>query len=131
MLFEDSCQAWAKGPVFPNVYQRYKEYGYAPIKDKNLEFGSAKQKLSQEEIILIDYVVDAFGKYSGTVLSFFTHEEDPWKEARGHLGMEDPSSNIISRNNINKYFSNVVKEFGIKEPSDISKYSDYMFEKIV
>ena len=131
MLFDDCCQAWVKGPVFPNVYQRYKGYGYAPIRDKNLEFESAKCKLSSDEILTIDCVVDAFGKYSGTVLSYFTHEEDPWKEARGHLGPEDPGSDIISTDSINKYFSNVVKEFDIKGPRDIYKYSNHMLRKTI
>ena len=30
-MIEEDCQAWLHGPVYPSVYNQYKEFGYKPI----------------------------------------------------------------------------------------------------
>lgn len=129
-LFGDDCQAWAYGPVFPDVYYRYKAYGYDPIGMPTSGFDVDIGELSAEEVELIDSVMEAFGKYSGTVLSSFTHHEDPWIEARGTLRPGDRSVTVIDREAIDRYFAAAVKKYDIASPCDISKYSRGMIAQI-
>ena len=125
-LFTDDCQAWAYGPVYPDVYYRYREYGYNPIDMPTEDFNADLDELTVREIEVIDAVIDAFGQYSGTVLSQFTHSERPWIEARGTLQPKDRSVTVINRSAINEYFDAVVSKYGIINPCEIHKYSKGM-----
>ncbi|MBE7065141.1 MAG: DUF4065 domain-containing protein [Ruminococcaceae bacterium] len=130
-LFDDDCQAWAHGPVFPSVYYKYKEYGYDPIEKNIEEFESCCGDLSVDEISFLDAIITSFGCYSGTVLRAMTHCELPWIEARGNLRPSDRSVSTIKRKTINVYFADVIKKNNIQNPCDIAKYSRKLYEKIV
>ena len=129
-LFLDDCQAWAYGPVFPDVYYRYKEYGYDPITKPTSEFDVDIGELTVKEVELIDSVMEAFGRYSGEVLSRITHNELPWIEARGALHPYDRSVTVIERDTISDYFAAIVKKYDITNPCDIVKYSRDMITQI-
>lgn len=74
-MFSSSCDAWDHGPVFDQVYYKYKKFGNNPIEeDINIALdGDTKN--------LVDKVIDNFGYFSGPTLCYFTHSEDPWKDA--------------------------------------------------
>lgn len=129
-LFTDDCQAWAHGPVFPDVYYRYREYGYNPIDKPTDAFELDLGELTTREIELIDSVIAAFGQYSGSVLSSITHNERPWIEARGGLYPSDRSVTVIERKTINAYFDSVVEKYSILNPCDIGRYSREMAAQI-
>ena len=129
-MFDDDCQAWAHGPVFPPVYYKYKEYGYDPIEKNIEEFESGCGELSDDEISFLDAIIISFGCYSGSVLRAMTHCELPWIEARGNLKPSDRSVSTIKRKTINAYFADVVKKNDIQNPCDIAKYSSALYEKI-
>lgn len=125
-LFLDDCQAWARGPVYPDIYSKYKDFGYNPI-EKNLpEEGTDFSELTTKEISVLDAIVDIFGMYSGTVLSKITHNEQPWIEARGALLPSDRSVTVINRDTINSYFKHVVEKYQIANPCDIACYCSDM-----
>ncbi|HEJ4958444.1 TPA: SocA family protein [Pseudomonas aeruginosa] len=75
-LFTDSIEAWTHGPVVPNVYHHYKQFGSgsipAPI-DFNLE------AFSPEQVELLNEVQQIYGQYSAWRLREMTHEEAPWR----------------------------------------------------
>ena len=125
-FFPDDCQAWAHGPVFPDIYYKYKEYGSDPIGKPTDDLSEDFDKLNTREISLLDAIIGSFGLYSGLVLRDITHKERPWLEARGDLNPEDRSVAIIKRETINKYFNDVVKKYEIVNPCDISKYCEAM-----
>ena len=122
-LFSDDCQAWAYGPVYPDVYYRYREYGYNPIDMPTEDLNADLDELTVREIELIDAVIDAFGQYSGTILSQITHSECPWIEARGTLQPTDRSVTVINRSSINDYFDAIIAKYGIINPCEIYRYS--------
>lgn len=128
-LFNDPCQAWAHGPVYPDVYYKYREFGYDPIKLPEIEFNDELSGLSISEINLLDAIIAAFGRYSGTTLRWMTHNEQPWLETRGSLRPTDRCVTIISSDLINKYFAKIVEEYNIVNPCDITRYSEYMASK--
>lgn len=128
-LFNDACQAWAYGPVYPDVYYKYREFGYDPIKLPEVEFSDDLSGLSTSEIILLDAIIAAFGRYSGTTLRWMTHNEQPWLETRGSLRPTDRCVTVISNDLINSYFTKIVREYNIVNPCDISRYSEDMANK--
>ena len=79
-LFPEPIEAWAKGPVVPDLYAEHRGY-----------FSVARwprgdtANLSAEERDTVGRVLGFYGPKSGKWLSAVTHEERPWKEARGTL----------------------------------------------
>ncbi|MDX8066857.1 DUF4065 domain-containing protein [Pseudomonas aeruginosa] len=84
-LFTDSIEAWTHGPVVPNVYHHYKQFGSgsipAPI-DFNLE------AFSPEQVELLNEVQQIYGQYSAWRLREMTHEEAPLAEQLSGRGDE-------------------------------------------
>lgn len=129
-IFPDPCQAWPHGPVYPDVYHKYKPYGYNPIEPLDLETDTCLDELTANEVELIDAVINSFGRYSGPILEKMTHSEQPWQEARGGLLPTDRRGKKISRDTIHEYFETVVKTYHIVSPRDIVNYSTALFAKI-
>lgn len=128
-LFVDKCQAWARGPVYPHVYFKYRGYAYDPIERPLDYIEEDLLELTTREIDLLDAIVNAFGCYSGTVLSKFTHSERPWLEARGNLSPKDRSHSEIKKEVEDIYFKQVVSNYKIVNPCDIKNYSDAMVRR--
>ena len=53
-LFEDDCEAWVHGPVYRDVYKKYKEYRFDPIDEKR-KFNEAA--LSETEKVFVESIV--------------------------------------------------------------------------
>lgn len=122
-LFADDCQAWSYGPVYPEIYYRYKSYRNEPIPSEEMD---GLDELTAEEKSFLDEIIRIFGYFSGTTLSNITHVEKPWLKARGNLRPEDRCTNVIDRESINEYFDNVVKNYNIIVPNDMEKYCKAM-----
>jgi uncharacterized phage-associated protein len=127
-MFEDDCQAWIHGPVYPDVYKKYCKYGFEPIETSI--FNRPETKLSFKELEVFDQVVKNFGRFSGKILERITHIEDPWINARGNLLPTDRSTNIISKESIVNYFSKVVVEYNIITVGDIDSYCNAMYMRV-
>ena len=93
LAFTDECEAWVHGPVYRNLWEKYKDYKYESIS----QAVQIPQLKSEEEAIL-NLVIEYFGKYSGKVLEEFTHKELPWLKAREGLAQNEPSTRIIDNN---------------------------------
>lgn len=128
-LFTEVCQAWMHGPVYPEVYFKYRDFGYDPVKLPELDIGCNAVNFSEREIQFLDAIIAAFGRYSGSTLRWMTHNERPWLEARGALRPTDRSETVISSASIRAYFAQVVQQYEILNPCDICKYSEAMARK--
>ena len=128
-LFTEPCQAWIHGPVYPEIYFKYRDFGYDPARLPELDCCNNETNLTECEIRFLDAIIVAFGCYSGSMLRWMTHNEQPWRETRGLLRPNDRSATIISSTLINDYFSKVVQQYGIVEARDICRYSEAMARK--
>jgi len=103
-LFKEDFEAWVHGPVIPSLYRHFKKYGFNPIKvsqdHREPNFESRGRKLL-EEVYLKYACLEAFQ------LEILTHQEDPWKVARGNLSPDEPCSKIISTASMKTFYSNV------------------------
>lgn len=111
--FEEKIEAWDFGPVVPEAYREYKQYGSGDIPsisyiikfdDEDIwESKVTKYKddvISEEDKRRIESVVDKFADYSATDLVTITHGQTPWKNAyrRGQ-------NNEITIEAIKEYFN--------------------------
>ena len=124
-LFENDCQAWQHGPVYPTIYHKYKNYRYQIIEEK---YKDTILTDKEKEIILA--IINYFGCYSGRLLEYMTHEEEPWKLARKGLNDEDFSQEIISKDSIVSYFNEIKSKYNLENTEDIKKYSIDLFNKV-
>lgn len=46
-MFDDDCEAWVHGAVYPNVYSVFRQFKYAPLPsvEESLEFGEQEQRI--------------------------------------------------------------------------------------
>ncbi|WP_312701671.1 type II TA system antitoxin MqsA family protein [Sedimentibacter sp.] len=126
-LFSEECEAWVHGPVYRDIYYRYRDYKFDPIEVNN-EFDSSI--FSSSEKAVLDSVVKNICCYSGKILERFTHSETPWLSTRGELPENVVSYRIIQKEKIGDYFSDVKEKYNMIIPNDIKEYTKNMFEQI-
>ena len=150
-IFTDDCQAWIHGPVYKDVYLRYKDYTFTPIDSPTTEISGIKTSekladyrhaqrsditrltaeltttLSATERAVCDSVIDNLCCYSGKELERFTHHEEPWILTRGNLKTNDSSNKIINKNTIGEYFTKIKEKYNMINPDDIRQYAKDMF----
>ena len=123
-LFTEDCQAWVHGPVYRDVYFRYRDYRFDPI-EKAEDFDDSV--FSSGEKAIYDSVINNICCYSGKILERFTHNETPWLTTRGDLPINAPSDRIIDKALIGDYFSTVKAKYNMVNPGDIREYAQAMF----
>ena len=120
-LYEEDCMAWVHGPVYESVYNLFRNFKYNPIEDDRFAiFKDRFEEVNEKKVI--DLVINTFGKYSGKVLEEITHEELPWKNARIGYGESEPSREVISKEEIRKYFVDVAEMYGIDTEEKLNSY---------
>ena len=129
-IFEEDCRAWVHGPVYPEVYELFRDFKYNPIDDARFAlFEGTADSLTEEEKDVIDLVVNTFGMYSGKALERITHNEDPWKEARKGYGDSIPSSELLQKERIMKYYETINRKYGIGTEEGLKTYILDMLDK--
>ncbi len=99
-LFDNHFEAWVHGVVYPELYNRYRDYGSSCIPkytDKLYDF-------SPDELDILQQVNEVYGKYNGNELESINHQEDPWREARKGLSYYEASHNPIDDRSIFNYY---------------------------
>jgi len=126
-LFDNDCEAWVHGPVYKDIYFKYRDYGYNPIEDKNLKFKNIE--LTEGEKELLDSIIDNFGCYSAKTLERMTHSERPWRYTRKNLKPKEKCDQIIKKELITDYFNDVYNKYEMLNVEDINDYSKELFIK--
>jgi uncharacterized phage-associated protein len=104
-LFSEAFEAWRQGPVAPALYRLHKRrYTLS-----SWEHGNAAN-LDDAQRTSIDWVVAEYGRFSAIELSRMTHNELPWRMARG--GLPDSASCDAQID------LNIVKEFYSRQVAD-------------
>lgn len=105
-LFAEPIQAWAGGPVAPDLYREHRGQFLVNAWPKG-----DPSKLSSGEQSTIEAVLAFYGTRSGDWLSELTHREDPWLHARNALSPAAPSTTEITLAAMKAYYS----RFGIHD----------------
>ena len=105
-LFRERIEAWANGPVVPELYNEHK--GVFQVWSN----GKGKSKnLTKDEKETIDAVLAVYGDKSSQWLSDLTHQEAPWKEARVGLSPGTRSNREIKRAAMAEYYESLISQW--------------------
>lgn len=100
-LFEEDFEAWANGPVCPELFEMHKGRF---IVDYSLLRHVPDYGFSSDEIETMESVLDYYGDKEPQWLSELTHKEAPWKEARAGVPNGVPSNKVISKESMQQYY---------------------------
>lgn len=102
-LFEERIEAWANGPVCPDLYARHR--GQFIVNAAT--FGGISNHLDETARETIDRVLDFYGDKSAQWLSELTHMERPWLDAREGVPIGDRCNNPITPAAMAEYYSSL------------------------
>jgi uncharacterized phage-associated protein len=103
-LFNERIEAWANGPVVPELYNKHKGSYYIAAIDGDPD------KLNKQQIETIDLVIKVYGGKTSTWLSELTHTEAPWINARQReqLGPGERGNSEITLDDMAEYYCGLV-----------------------
>lgn len=123
-MFEDDCQAWAHGAVYPEVYEVFKGFGYRPLPKVNSEI-----ILNDNDIEILNIVKTYYYDiYNARTLERICHLEEPYKEARkGYLDGQ-VCQEIINKEQIKNYYRMVAQKYNIslENTSGVREYLNHI-----
>lgn len=99
-MMPNRFEAWVHGPVSPDLYALYKNWGWASIP----QMPENKKPFNRIELDLMDKVYKVYGYYTGDELESLTHREIPWKNARMSYSPSEYSRNPISMKDMKDYY---------------------------
>lgn len=83
-LFGEQIEAWANGPVAPDLFREHKGRFSVATWPKG-----DPANLDKAQAGTVDAVLGTYGPLTGRKLSYLTHSEDPWLNARKGYGPTD------------------------------------------
>ncbi|SDS31221.1 Panacea domain-containing protein [Actinoplanes derwentensis] len=98
-LFPERIEAWANGPVVPDLYDRHRGQFEVTVIE-----GGDPDRLSPGERETVDIVLGAYGGLDGRKLSHLTHAESPWRDARHGLAPTARSNAMITEAALVEYY---------------------------
>ena len=122
-IFENECQAWIHGAVYPEVYNTFKQFKYHSLpKVETQEF------FDSNEIELLEFVKKYyFDVYNAKMLETICHAETPYIKARTYVEKDEPSTEKISKEEIMKYYTSIMHTYHIAV-DDKEHVKDYLFQ---
>ncbi len=102
-LFQEPIEAWREGPVVPLLYRHHRRQLIVsewPHGEPSL--------LTPAQAATVRWVTESYGKFSATELSTMTHNELPWRVARGALPESASSTEQLSTDLMRTYFARQV-----------------------
>ena len=99
-LFNEDFEAWANGPVCPELF--YKTKGKYSVNAEDETGGEGNLSGNQKDTI--DRVLEHYGSHDAQWLSQLTHMEDPWIKARAGLPRGAGCNNVITKESMALYY---------------------------
>jgi len=98
-LFGDQIEAWVHGPVVVPEYHRFKGWAWQPIRDN-----PQLPEIDQRTVEHLNEVMEVYGAKNAYELELLTHQEDPWKNARGGIPIDQSSNTVVSHEDMKKFY---------------------------
>lgn len=98
-LFGEPIEAWVHGPVVVSEYRRFKGWAWQPIQDN-----PKLPDIDPRTVAHLSEVMDVYGAKTAYELELLTHREDPWKNARGGIPMDQASNNVVSHGDMKLFY---------------------------
>lgn len=102
-LFDEDFQAWANGPICPELFN-VTQGKFSVVADD--EPGDISH-LTDIQRDTIDRVLEHYGDKNAQWLSDLTHFESPWKDARKGIPFGTPCDNVITKESMGMYYGSL------------------------
>ncbi|MCM0595530.1 SocA family protein [Weissella uvarum] len=102
-IFDGKFEAWVHGPVDPDIYREYANYGYEPINTGKITVPKIHNEVVAD---VLDQVWNTYSQFSANQLERLTHSELPWKEGRKGLDPFERAHDRIDDVVIFNYYGN-------------------------
>lgn len=96
--FLEAIKAWMHGPVVPEVYHEYKEYGAGALPTQAINVEDYAPRLRD----LLEEVYSVYGQFSASKLRNMTHDEPPYANT--------PQNGEISHDSMKQFFKTLIVE---------------------
>ena len=106
-LFKARIEAWANGPVCPELYPHHR--GKFLVDN----VGGNPESLNQDARETINAVLGYYGDLTAQNLRDLTHMEDPWKNTRGNTPPRVNSDKVITHDSMALYYEGIPTDEGI------------------
>lgn len=113
-LIDDQFEAWLHGPVSRKLWNHLKPaaniYDDVTLRGKNKKavIDAVKNKLTAEQLELLEDVFSTFGGKTAYYLECLTHSEDPWRLARIGYQDDDKCEEVIDKTVMRKYYKQFI-----------------------
>lgn len=101
-LFGGRIEAWANGPVVPELFNAHK----GQFEVSNCPSGNP-DNLGEEERETIDAVITSYGNKGAQYLSDLTHMEAPWRDARRGMPDRERGNREITHEALAEYYGSL------------------------
>lgn len=112
-LFNEQIEAWANGPVCPDLYTRHRGAFILP-QDWGCRVGGNPSKLDPVARETLDAVLSHYGDQHPQWLSDLTHMEAPWRRARAGLSDGERGSSEITAAAMAEYYGSLEPEHEVR-----------------
>ncbi|MDP2871645.1 MAG: DUF4065 domain-containing protein [Bacillota bacterium] len=102
-MFRERIEAWASGPVVPELYAHHR--GRFTISEKDIP--GDPHDLDQDALETIEAVAEFYGNKTAQWLSDLTHSEAPWRDARKGLPDGARGQEEITLAAMHEYYSSL------------------------
>ena len=99
-LFKEDFEAWANGPVCPELF--FKTQGKYSVNASDETDGEGD--LSEDQKDTINKVLEYYELHNAQWLSQLTHMEEPWNKARKGVPLGAGSNNVITKESMALYY---------------------------
>lgn len=103
-IFDEDFEAWANGPVCPALFNEHR--GLFLCDETYFPKGNP-DNLTEDQKDTISIILRDYGKMSPYELRELTHNEDPWKNARGGLPDGAYCNTIITKEVLGAYYGSL------------------------
>jgi uncharacterized phage-associated protein len=105
-LFEEDFEAWANGPVCPELLQKHK--GLFRVDERFLSDIPAR-RYEDDELETMDIVIRDYGDIPPHDLSEMIRQERPWRETRKGIPHGYPCERVISKELMREYYGGLLE----------------------
>lgn len=104
-IISEQFEAWVHGAVQPELYQKYKPFGFNYIPKKMIV-----KDIPEEFLSFAKEIYESYGDFDGDDLERINHNEEPWLNARIGLKPWQNSDRIIDEDDMKKYYRSLIQD---------------------
>ena len=103
-LFQEDFQAWANGPVCPELFNTHKGRFWL---NKDYYDNQPEYHFTPEQIETMDAVLRGYADKEPQYLSELTHQERPWKQTRAGIAPGAYCDKVIDKELMQDYYGGI------------------------